>query len=439
MFIRFLFTMLVVCVSVTAFSQGRLSIENVHADYLHNSGTIMQSNQIKGYFFLYESDKIDKRTNEYTLQILDQNVNKVIDIKFEDTKQLSLLEASYNNSSLAFLFRNDGNKTLDLKIYDVQGNLKFTYSRKFDKLAPDNASGGSNRIFDLGDKGYASVNVVSGRYEVNYYSSESKKVWTYTPSADEKNISNTAFLGSTDSLILLRVTESEGGIVVPHIIAVNFVTGQKAFQIEGERDGFMLMPSNAIDMKAERKILLAGNYYQKDDHIMSGNSKGIAAYEISREGRILTTTFNSWPDDYPANVPGNINIHKLIQSNDKLFVVGEVSKSKAGTDLVTMELNNRYKIINVNVFNETDFKFTAGDIDNSSFSVCYTDYMKSAEFKGQTINSIRYNGEKFVKDRIKLRSKANRIQVLPAKMGSVMIVEYFRKSKKLQFRIEKMG
>src|SRR5690349_20946819 len=154
MFIRFLFAMLVACVSVTAYSQGKLSIENVHADYLHNSGTIIQGNQIKGYFFLYESDKIDKRTNEYTLQILDQNVNKVIDIKFEDTKKLSLLEASYNNSSLAFLFRNDANKTLDLKIYDIRGNLKFTYSRQFD--AGNMTRESSQKIFDLGDKGYAS-------------------------------------------------------------------------------------------------------------------------------------------------------------------------------------------------------------------------------------------------------------------------------------------
>jgi hypothetical protein len=29
--------------------------------------------------------------------------------------------------------------------------------------------------------------------------------------------------------------------------------------------------------------------------------------------------------------------------------------------------------------------------------------------------------------------------VLPAKMGSVMIVEYFKKTKKLELRIEKLG
>jgi len=69
-------------------AQNKLSIDKVYSTYLRNSGTIMENNQIKGYFFLYISDKIDRRTNEYTLQILDQNLNKVRDIKFQDSKNL---------------------------------------------------------------------------------------------------------------------------------------------------------------------------------------------------------------------------------------------------------------------------------------------------------------------------------------------------------------
>ncbi len=47
-------------------AQNKLSIDKVYATYLRNSGTIMKNNQINGYFFLYQSDKIDKHTNEYT-------------------------------------------------------------------------------------------------------------------------------------------------------------------------------------------------------------------------------------------------------------------------------------------------------------------------------------------------------------------------------------
>ena len=84
------------CLFLFAKSQAKLSVENVHATYLRNSGTIMEHNQIKGYFFFYQSDKINKSTNQYTLQITDNNLKKLKDIKFEDSKDLMILESSFN-------------------------------------------------------------------------------------------------------------------------------------------------------------------------------------------------------------------------------------------------------------------------------------------------------------------------------------------------------
>ena len=156
MFKRLFTAFLLTCACAIGFSQGKLSIDNVHAAYLRNSGTIMENNQIKGYFFLYQSDKIDRQTNEYTLQILDQNINKVIDIKFEDSKTLSLLEAAYNNSSLAFLFKNNDNKTLDLKVYSIDGKLKYTYSRSFDKRTDDLMNRYQTLHTDEGNRVYSS-------------------------------------------------------------------------------------------------------------------------------------------------------------------------------------------------------------------------------------------------------------------------------------------
>ncbi len=63
-------------------AQNKLSIDKVYSAYLRSSGTITEKGQIKGYFFLYQSDKIDKHTDEYTLQILDENLNKVSNIKY---------------------------------------------------------------------------------------------------------------------------------------------------------------------------------------------------------------------------------------------------------------------------------------------------------------------------------------------------------------------
>ena len=123
------------------------------------------------------------------------------------------------------------------------------------------------------------------------------------------------------------------------------------------------------------------------------------------------------------------------------------------TDLVIMEFNEQYKVKNATIYEKTqnnalggvmsdensqhflavylksigafDYAFTTGDEDNSNFTVCYGDYVRSTEYRGQTFNSIHYNGSKFSTDKIQLKSKASSMRVFPAKAGSVMIMEYF--------------
>ncbi|RYY70524.1 MAG: hypothetical protein EOO13_06320, partial [Chitinophagaceae bacterium] len=89
-------------IAVSCFAQT-LSIENVQKVSLRNTDAIKEGTEVKGYYFFYVSDKIDKKTNEYTLQITDNNLKKLKDIKFEDSKDLSILESSFNGTDLIFL------------------------------------------------------------------------------------------------------------------------------------------------------------------------------------------------------------------------------------------------------------------------------------------------------------------------------------------------
>ena len=86
-----------------------------------------------------------------------------------------------------------------------------------------------------------------------------------------------------------------------------------------------------------------------------------------------------------------------------------------------------------------DYEFTTGETDNANFAVCYSDWVRGSDYKGQTFNSIRNNGSKFTTDKIELKSKASSLKVFPAKAGSIMIMEYFKKDKRLDFRLEKLG
>jgi hypothetical protein len=496
-------------------AQSKLSIDKVYSAYLRNSGSIIEKGQIKGYFFLYQSDKIDRHTNEYTLQILDENLNKVRNIKFEDSKKLSLLESAYNGSSLSFLFKNDDDKTLDMKIYDLDGKLKYAYSRAFDRktdalmkqYATMHTDEGMNKnVFDLGEAGYVSVLPMrDGKdrtYEVDFYSSLEKRQWTYTPPDDGDHYAFAEYIGGTDSLMVLEVLKKARaltGKVTSHLVGINLFTRKKVFDIDYANEKQVLVPSTVVPMEGSDNLMLVGGYYDKDQDVLKDFSRGMAIAEMTTGGKIIGTTYNSWAGEFgrflPTNSKGKIDdigylyIHKVIKTPDhRLFAVAEGYKRNANaagialsvlvggdvgvtkivvTDLVLMEFNDKDKVVNATIYNKThntalagiasdevsqhmlaaylkssgafDYEFTTGEPDNSHFTICYSDYEHSSEYKGRTFNSIHYNGNKFNTDKIPLSSKATLMRVFPAKQGSVMILEYFKKDKRLDFRLEKLG
>lgn len=202
----------------------------------------------------------------------------------------------------------------------------------------------------------------------------------------------------------------------------------------------------------------------------------------------------------PINSKGKIDnigflyIHKLIQNPDgKYFIVGEGYKRQANaggialtalgalggvhngagvtkiviTDMVMMEFSDKFKVTNASIIEKTkntavsstmsdynsqhaiamylkmmgsfDYEFTTGDPVNGNFAVCYSDWVRTGDYKGKTFNSIHYNGSKITADKIELKSKATNTKVFPAKPGSIMIMEYYKKDKRLDFRLEKLG
>lgn len=509
----------ILCAGISAVAQEKLSVDKVYAAYLRNSGSIIENNQIKGYYFLYQSDKIDKKTNEYTLQILDQNLNKVKDIKFQDSKQVSLLEAAYNGTTLGFLFKNEDTKTIDMKLYDLTGKLKFTYSRGYDKktealmdqYATMHTDEGTNQnVFDMGEQGFASVLPLregkNRTYEVDFYSSQAKKQWTYTP-MDEERYATAEFLGNTDSLIILEVMKKNrllSGQLTATLVGLNFITKKKEFEIDAEGGDYKFVPTSVKQLKGSGKTLVMGTYYDKAANIGKDASLGLAIYEIDSKGKVQNKTFNTWAGDFakflPTNSKGKIDnvgylyIHRLIQTPDgKLFLVGEGYKRNANaggialnvlaaatgggtnagvtkiviTDMVVMEFNDKYKVVNAKIYDKTqntavssnisdynsqhaiamylkatgsfDYEFTTGDVDNGNFAICYSDWVRSSDYKGQTFNAIRYNGSKFSTDKIELKSKASSMRVLPGKSGFIMILEYYKKDKRLEMRLEKLS
>ena len=517
-----LLSALLILITGVVSAQGKLNIENVRSTYLRNSGTIIANGEIKGYYAFYLSDKIDKHTNEYTLQITDENLNKVKDIKFEDDKNIRLLESAYNGSSIMFLFYDDKEKTLEYRAYGFDGKQKMSYVKDLDKRSKQlleetyghtSEEGQNEALFDIEDVGYVTVfPVKEGKYfsyEVNYFFTDRKKNWNYEAAEEQDDKwAKAVYLGHTDTLVLFEVVKQRtllGGNPHSWLLGLNMFTGQKAFEISTEAENdYKFFPVNISIINGQRNFLLMGSYYDKDENALKGKSVGLAAWTMDPKGKVISKKYNSWADDISkylkTNDKGKIDdigylyFHKIVQTSvGKFFAIGEGFKKElsAGatalnvltalgggrsgisnfkvkvTDMVLMEFNDKFEIgaasvydkfsnniampagagylsphtmaIMVKAWGGFDYDYTQIDKARENFIVGYSDRERGDDYKGLTFNSISYHNDKITTDKIKLDSKASHIKVFPAKTGSVMIMEYFKKDKRLEMRLEKLN
>jgi hypothetical protein len=514
-----LFINLFLFITCSLKAQEKLSIDKVYSIYLRNAGPILEGEEIKGYYFFYQSDKIDRTTNEYTLQLLDANLAKIKDIKFQDSKNISLLESSYNGDGIGFLFYDNDTNTMDFRLYGTDGKKKFNYTRPIDKRtealiamykAQKSEEGENQNVFDIKGKGFVCVFPVrDGKqytYEVDFYASDKKKKWTYAPTDEEKWASG-QFLGASDSIAFIEVLKKEKllrGKVQSFLLGINLHNGKKAFEVPTESGGNKILPMNISLLNNPNEFLLMGPYYGSEDRILQDKSDGLGVWSMNNKGEILKQQYNSWADDIGKFVKidskgridelGYVFFHDIIATEDgRIFAIGEGYKKAANaggialnvigaalgggvrgsgntkivvTDMLLLELNKDFKVAKADIYQKNnnnialpgadfasphtmalmakaygafDYLFTQTTKNNANFYTGYADYEKTKDYKGLTFHSISYNGGAISTDKINLTTSASTIRILPAKPGFVLMVEYFKKDKKLDIRLEKIN
>jgi hypothetical protein len=315
-------------------------------------------------------------------------------------------------------------------------------------------------------------------YEVDFYSSQQKRQWTYVPEEDEENKFHGAmFLGFTDSMMLLTVAEQKkvsSNKPNVHFVGVNLFTKRKVFDINNEKEDNPFLATNVLPVKGKNQMLVVGTYYNKGANITKDMSTGLVIYTLDNRGKVLNKTYNSWKVDMAGlagnemkDKKGNINnliIHKIQQVGGKIFIIGEAYDPQTISDLVLLEVDNNNKLSKMTNFLKTpnkwgsiapgimsleraaayakgtgnfDYQYTTND-DEGSFTVLYTDYPHKQGDK-KAFTTLRYNGAKFKANKMDLNSKADEIRVYPAVPGSIMIIEYSKKEKRLDMRIERIS
>src|SRR5688572_18688689 len=333
----------------------KLSIENVHKVTLRNSDAIKEGSEVKGYYFFYVSDKIDKRTNEYTLQITDNNLVKLKDIKFQDSKHVTILESSFNGTDLIFLLYNDDARTFEYQVYGADGKKKYTYNRQLSKkeerylentyLALEDDENNYKGLYPIEGKGFIS-NMPSREdkdytFQVDFFSTEKRKQWTYVPTLGGKKFIGD-YLGCNKGVVYFEVLKFSGlmdGNPESSVVGLDIETGKQLFEKSTDEGKYKFYPASMSVMNDGRAVLF-GEYFNPNGNVAKDKSLGFAFVGVDEKGKFVGEKYCAWDLELGkylnVSAKGKIEdfgfmyLHNIFQTADgSVFAIGEGYKKVA--------------------------------------------------------------------------------------------------------------
>jgi hypothetical protein len=194
----------------------------------------------------------------------------------------------------------------------------------------------------------------------------------------------------------------------------------------GKVDDFGFMYLHNILQTSDGNIYAIGEGYKK-----VASALGIAATVLTRRSTVSTLKIKV-TDIMLLKFDKDFNVReaKIYDKNSSSIELD------GGSEFVSTPLIGKMVKYYYDGF---DYAYTQTNKDVSSFTVCYSNYVKGKDYKGATFNSISYNEGRITTDHINTKSNTSRCVVLPGKQGQVLMLEYYKKDKRLDAHFEKLN
>lgn len=390
-----LFALLLPCTSI---AQNK-SFAGVLKVSLKNMGPIIEKNEVKGYYTFYETDKLNRKTSAYLLQILDENLNVVSSKNITDSDDLRLLEGVYDGQSILLKFYNTKSKEAILRVYDKSAELKQNKTRKVEskwEIAQYNSAITEETkgvtVFGIANTGFVSYAMEDNKsigYSMEFLPEDAtQKSWTYKSNANSKDVETANFLAEGNGILLTHVGKRPSLLsqdATSYLLATDVKTGNKLFEKKLQSTKHDLVLLNGFTDETTGNIAVLGLYYEKDVKTMKAKSLGLFAQVLDKQGNLVSENYTSWAKDVskflPVNAKGKMDdtgyifFHNIIKSKDeKIYAIGENFKRTVSAtaalavlggsltqmvieDMFIFEFTPDFKLNNVKVFDKGKSNF----------------------------------------------------------------------------------
>jgi|GEM_PF-6285651 len=351
---KILFLFIAVCIAISAapVQAQTLDFNDILKVYVRSSGYIKKEKQVTGYYYLYNVDKIDKKTNLYRLVIADADLNKVAEKRLEGPSDLRIVDATYNGDLLAIKFVNFNRKSESqmIRFFDNKAEEQPSKSYPYDIAATYQANamndGADLETSDLhaldgiGFLNFSAIQTKGGMYKRTGVSidmipfADGYSAWNY--SSPEKSIEIPDYLGSNKEVAFVSLMKKSNIMsrdVTFSIAGLDLRTGKVKFDKEFTDDKYLL-DIISINPLNDKETLFFGSLNEDDKKAARSKSLGMFIAKVDNNGNMGEKSTFFWKDvakdfnpvDEKGNSIdiGNVYIHRVLQTSDgRIFAFGE--------------------------------------------------------------------------------------------------------------------
>lgn len=492
---KLLLTIFFFTITLTCKSQNLKKDETAQL-LLKSNGVISTRGVVSGYYFFYQTEKSTQSTNNYLLEVLDEDFSEINHVTFSKPFSYKLIETIYNGRAYLFLFFDHVGKKTNLLSFD--DNL--TQIGEFDeeitnKIMLENYGDLVNG-FDTGEKYLSPIeNIGFIQFQnglITAYDNKLNEIWFERVSGQPSD----AFQSREKFGYLITRTFTDKRYVEYDVLINNPISGQREAVVSIKSAMHSILPLSINYDSANRNIIVFGNFFNKRDNPLEDNSLGFCTIIYDLKGAYVSSKTILNDDlkrksivNYNNNrdsLRQNILFHDFIRTSDgKMFAVGEeyIKKTSVGKmllsrysppvhinvyNLVVFEISANHELEKTHIINKNksklffghlrmfsshktlsrivkkaggfDYRFSQEHPGNEIFSIIYKD--TDLHNREEVLGTITYTPEKKLKlNKVKFKSKISSIEVFPAKPGYLLLAEFlnYSKEKKVDVRLEKIN
>ena len=317
---------LIICLLSSVFSFGQVQDLAKLADgkLVYNTTLFDSAHDLYGYFYVYKLDAKDKKTINYEFVVLDKNLNKINNGKFEGFKSTAFLESTFNDCTLM-----GDNLIIDKLYVSYSQGVTYILLNTFQIISLKDNSVSKEKQFknnefvdvDLTklksmklymDKSRFYINAYSNKYnsgffvtdensakETTFFDSNLEKKWTYAYNNTDtlKNYySDFKFRLLKDNVIYAteRYNDKISKKKTFNILAINYTTGEKIYEYELDNNKDSIY--HTFEFKVINNKLIVSGFYNTNIGSLDFRDyyKGIYKIVLDENGQEVEKVYHTW-------------------------------------------------------------------------------------------------------------------------------------------------